>query len=78
MINAPSRKQSSLRVIPEAVILKKALELAQMIFTLLQNDLIHRVFFQVFAKIFRAHSVGHLIVASTIFDWNSIKYTNVL
>ena len=38
----------------EAAIVMNVLELAQMIFTLLQNDLlyIHKVYFQVFAKVF--------------------------
>ena len=45
-----------------------------MIFTLLQNDLLHRVCFQVFAKVFCIHSVGHLVVASTLLNSNCIKH----
>ena len=48
--------------------------LVQIIFNLLQNDLLHRVSFQVFAKVFWTHSVGHLVVASTLFNSNGIKH----
>ena len=48
--------------------------LVQIGFTLLQNDLLHRVSYQVFAKVFWTHSVGHLVVASTLLNSNYIKY----
>ena len=48
--------------------------LVQIIFNLLQNDLLHRVSFQVFATVFWTHSVGHLVVASTLFNSNGIKH----
>ena len=48
--------------------------LVQIIFNLLQNDLLHRVSFQVFANVFWTHSVGHLVVASTLFNSNGIKH----
>ena len=38
-------KQNTQRTFPETAILKRVLELAQMIFTLLQSDLLHRVSF---------------------------------
>ena len=53
-------KQNYQRTFLKAAILKRDLVLAQMILTSLQNDLLHRVSFQVFTKVFCTHSVGFL------------------
>ena len=43
-------------------------------YTLRKNGLLHRVSLQVFEKVFRTHSVGHLVIASILFNSNFIKH----